>query len=114
VDEVRIVTVASDGKTRHRTIIWVVVDERDRVLIRSVRGGVGRWYREARRQPDVALEVDGMDRAVTAVPAGDPERIDACSRALRNKYELSQSLRSMLRAGVLDTTLELRPRAGDR
>ncbi len=42
--EVRIETRGPDDEV-HRTIIWVLVDAADRVLIRSYRGAGARWYR---------------------------------------------------------------------
>jgi len=108
--EVEIETAAGEDAPRHRTVIWVVVDERDRPFIRSVRGPIARWYREARSEPAVALLVGGRRIPVRAVPASDPERVDSASRALRTKYASSRaSLAAMLRDETLPTTLELRP-----
>lgn len=105
--EVLIVT----GARQHRTIIWVVVDDQDRVLVRSVRWAHSRWYREALAEPGVALEVDGRRIPVRVEPAGDADRIEAASQALRTKYAGSRgSLAAMLREETLPTTLELLPR----
>ncbi|HYM52773.1 MAG TPA: nitroreductase/quinone reductase family protein [Candidatus Dormibacteraeota bacterium] len=107
VREVRIVT----GSAQHRTVIWVVVDDQDRVLVRSVRGPRGRWYREALAEPHVALEVGARAMPVLAQLANDPERIEATSQALRTKYGRSRgSLAAMLVDVTLPTTLELLPR----
>ena len=104
--EVRIVT----GPQRHRTIIWVVVDDHDRVLVRSVRGPRGRWYREAIADPRVALELGGHVVSATAQLADDAGRIEAASEGLRRKYRTSAgSLVAMLRPETLATTIELRP-----
>jgi len=109
--EVEIETSAAPGAARHRTIIWNVVDEQDRVLIRSVRGAAGRWYREAVANPEAALEVDGLVIPVRVEPASDDERVEATSRALRVKYARARaSLAAMLREETLPTTLELLPR----
>lgn len=98
------------GRERHRTIIWVVVDEQDRVLVRSVRGPRGRWYREAVADPNVALEVGSRVIPVRAELAGDPDRVEAASQALRTKYGRSRgSLAAMLVDETLPTTLELTP-----
>lgn len=105
--ELRIVT----GVEGHRTVIWVVVDDQDRVLVRSVRGPPGRWYREAIAEPLVALEVRGHIIPARAELASDAERVEAASQALRMKYARSRgSLAAMLAADTLPTTLELLPR----
>ena len=96
---------AGDG---HRTIIWIV--ERDgTIYVRSYRGASGRWFREALADPEVAIHVDGRRVAARAVPATDPESVEACSDGLRAKYPRSQSLRAMLVDDVLPTTLKLVP-----
>lgn len=107
-EEATVITEAGAGE--HRTIIWPVVDESGRVLLRSVRGTRGRWYREAVAQPLIGLEVGDLQLAARAVPAGDPERVAACSAALRAKYSPGPSLTSMLAPDTLETTLELVPR----
>jgi hypothetical protein len=108
-EEVDIETAASDEGPAHRAIIWVVVDERERVLIRSYRGPGARWYREIMARPDGILHVRGRELPVRAVPAGDPERVEACTEALRTKYAGQHSMPVMLRQ-YLETTLELLPR----
>lgn len=104
------VVITDAGFGEHRTIIWPVVDAAGRLLLRSVRGPRGRWYREALAQPLVELEAAGVRIAARAVPATDPERIAACSAALRAKYAVGPSLASMLEPHTLETTLELVPR----
>jgi hypothetical protein len=105
---VRIETSAGAGRPVHRTIIWAVVDDAERVLVRSWRGERGRWYRELRANPRGTLYVRNRGIAVRAELAADPERIEACSRALREKYASSTgSLAEMLLDDVLPTTLEL-------
>ena len=90
-------------------IIWVVVDDQDRVLIRSYRGPGARWYREIMARPDGILHVRGRALPVRAVPAADAERVAACTDALRTKYAGQHSMPVMLRQ-YLETTLELLPR----
>ena len=107
-EEVEIGT-ASEAGARHRTIIWVVVDEQDRVLIRSYLGPDARWYREAIARPDCHVQVVGRTIEVRAVPAADAERVAACSDGLRRKYARHASMQGMLRK-YLETTLELVPR----
>jgi len=109
-EEVEIETWRAPGAPAHRTIIWVVVDDRDRVFIRSVRGTRGRWYGEAVVQPDCTLWIADEAVAVRAEAAHDPERVAAASAGLSAKYAGDSSLRSMLRPDVLETTLELLPR----
>ena len=107
--EIEIETSASDGAPLHRTIIWVVVDERDRVLIRSYRGPGARWYREITAHPDARVHVQGQALDVRAIPAADADRVAACSDGLRRKYAGDSAMPRMLR-DHLETTLELVPR----
>ena len=107
-EEVEIET-ASDEGTARRAIIWVVVDDQDRVLIRSYRGPGARWYREIIARPDGALHVRGRALRVRAVLAPDAERVAACTDVLRTKYAGHTSMPVMLRQ-YLETTLELLPR----
>jgi hypothetical protein len=109
-EEIRIETQLADDAQAHRTIIWVMVDEADRVLVRSVRGAAGRWYREALAHPDCTVWIGRDGVPVRAVPASDPERVAAASAAVATKYARDSSLPSMLAEDVLATTLELLPR----
>jgi len=109
-DEVRIETSAGPERRVHRTVIWVVVDYADRVLVRSVRGSRGRWYQRMLVNPPGALHVAGRRIPVRAQPASDAVRVASCSAALEVKYRRPRaSLAAMLRDEVLDTTLELHP-----
>ena len=107
--EVRIETSAGEGAPAHRTIIWVVVDERDRVLIRTYRGSGSRWYREALASGRCRLLLDGLALDFGVEPADDDERIAACSAALADKYRGDPATPAMLRDEVLRTTLQLLP-----
>lgn len=109
-EEVEIETRAAEGAQPHRTIIWVVVDEQDRVFIRSVRAAAGRWYREAVAHPDCVLHLVETAIPVDAVAATDPDQVEACSRGLLAKYAMDPSTPSMLREATLPTTLRLLPR----
>jgi hypothetical protein len=103
-------TSAGAGGSVHRTVIWIVVDTEDRVLVRSVRGGRGRWYRELIANPSGAIHVAGTRIPVVAEPAADAARVASCTAALTAKFRTSRgSLASMVRDEILDTTLELRP-----
>jgi hypothetical protein len=107
---VRIETSATPDAPVHRATIWVVVDETGRVLVRSWRGARGRWYRELLANPHGELLVGSRRIQFRAGPADDPDRVEACSRGLREKYASSrQSLAGMLLPEVLPTTLELLP-----
>lgn len=107
---VEVETSAGVGGPIHRAVIWIVVDDAERVLVRSVRGARGRWYRELVAHPSGAVGVAGTRIPVIAEPAGDAARVGSCSAALMRKYRTSQgSLGSMLLDDVLEATLELRP-----
>lgn len=108
-EEVELETAAGDEGPAHRAIIWVVVDDQDRVLIRSYRGPGARWYREIMARPDGVLHVQGRAVPVRAVPASDAERVQACTEGLRTKYAGQHSMPVMLRQ-YLETTLQLLPR----
>ena len=107
--EVDIETRPSVDAPPHRTIIWVVVDGNDRVLIRSYRGASARWYREATRGTPTALVIGDEAVPVTLEHARDEERIRACSAELERKYAGDPATPAMVRDEVLDTTLELHP-----
>jgi hypothetical protein len=111
--DVRVVGIAtsrSPDQPPRDTLIWIVVDDADRVFVRSVRGTRGRWYRDLVANPRGALSLDGDVLNVRAELASDPERVAACSRAFEVKYpRAGASLASMLAADTLETTLELHP-----
>jgi hypothetical protein len=106
-EEVDIETNAPDGPV-HRTTIWVVVDDSE-VLVRSVRGANGRWFREAKANPAVAVHVDGRRLSATAVPATDPDAIDRINAALTAKYTGVEGYDSMLEPDVLSANYRLEP-----
>jgi hypothetical protein len=109
-EEVEIETAAPDGAA-HRTIIWLVVDGDD-AFVRSVNGSGARWYREAVARPDaVAIHVGGRSLPARVESAADDASIERVSEALGRKYASSRaSLRSMLAAHTLETTLRVIPR----
>jgi hypothetical protein len=107
--EVRIETSRGEGAPVHRTIIWVVVDDADRVLVRTYLGPDSRWYREALASGRVRLVVGARAIDFGVERATDAERVAACSNGLRAKYRRSASLDAMLRDEVLGTTVELHP-----
>ncbi len=107
--EVEIETSAGEGEPVHRTVIWVVVDRHDRVLIRSYRGPDARWFREATENPFARLHAG--DRAIPCRvnAADDADRIEACSDGLLRKYAGDSATPRMVADEVLRTTLELTP-----
>jgi hypothetical protein len=107
-EEIEIETSSAAGAT-HRTIIWVVVDDHDRVLIRSYLGSGARWFREISQRPAGRVHVRGHALDIRAVPATDDERVSACSDGFARKYAGQHSVRSMV-TRYLETTLELVPR----
>jgi hypothetical protein len=111
VQEVELETTSLDGAQRHRTIIWVVV-VRDEAYIRSEYAESGRWYREARSEPQVILHVEGTAIPVTAVLASDAATIEAVSDAYRAKYgeRSPASTEAMVAPLTLEHTLRLDPR----
>ncbi|HEV8669962.1 MAG TPA: DUF2255 family protein [Candidatus Limnocylindria bacterium] len=101
----------SPNGTQHSVPIWIVV-ARDVPYVRSVRGPRGRWYRELLARGDGAVVAGRKRVAVRATHDSSPKTIAAVSEALRRKYPRSgQSLASMLRVEVLDTTVRLEPAA---
>jgi hypothetical protein len=108
--EVDIETRAGPGSPVHRTTIWIVVDDEDRALIRTYRGPNSRWYREVIAEPDCVLRAGRRAIPVRAVPAADPDRVEAYSAAMLRKYRNSRSAQAMVADDLLPTTLELLPR----
>ena len=107
--EVRIETRPGEGEASHLTVIWVVVDRQDRVLIRSYRGPDARWYREATENDGVRLHVGDHAIPVRVNVADDAERVEACSDGFLRKYAGDPATPRMVADEVLRTTLELTP-----
>jgi hypothetical protein len=108
--EVRIETSRDEDAPTHRTTIWVVTVD-GTVFVRSVRGGKGRWYREASANPAAALHVGDERIPVRAVPVTDDATIAAVSEAYQEKYGRTSpgSTRAMVQPDTLPTTLRLEP-----
>ena len=108
--EVRIGTRRDASSPTHETVIWAVVVDGG-AFARSVRGGKGRWYREASANPEVTLRVNDERLPVLAVPEADARAIEKVSGAIRDKYGASYPgpTAAMLREEVLATTLRLLP-----
>jgi len=110
-DETKVVEIETSSAkgTKHLVPIWIVVVN-GVPFVRSVRGPAGRWYRELLARGDGAVICDGKRVPFRATKDSSAEAIEAVSVALRKKYARSgQSLQSMLRANVLDTTVRLDP-----
>jgi len=89
--------------------IWVVVSGTD-VLVRSVRGTKGRWYRDLANGGPATVEFDGEQLVVQAVSATDASSIERASQEFLSKYRSSPYAASIVRQDVLGTTLRLDPR----
>ncbi len=107
--EVQIETSAGEHGAVHGTVIWVVVDRLDRVLIRSYRGPGARWYREATANPVARLNAGDRVIPVHVNVVDDAARIEACSDGLLRKYAGDSATPQMVSDEVLGTTLELTP-----
>ena len=109
-DEVRVETSRDGGSAERSTVIWAVVVDGG-VFVRSVRGGEGRWYREASANPLLVLHVNGGRIPVRAVHESDAEIVGKVSGAYRAKYEASYPgpTAGIVRQEVLSTTLRLLP-----
>lgn len=106
--EVLIETSRGGGRPVHRTIIWVVVDDAGRVLIRTYLGPGSRWFREATANPRGGVWI-GDDRIpVRFEAATDADRVAALDAGYRAKYR-GRSLDAMLDPELARTTLELLP-----
>lgn len=109
-EEVHIETRRDASSPAHETVIWAVVVDSG-AFVRSVRGGKGRWYREASANPDVTFRVDDRRVPVRAVPETDARTIEKVSGTIREKYGASfpGPTAAMVREEVLATTLRLLP-----
>ena len=113
-DEIVIETAAPKrpGGTR-RTTIWLVVEGKD-AFVRSVRGEVGRWYRDLLADPNAVVHFRGKPKlppvSVRAVLAADPDSVARFNRALEAKYRGSPGFDPMLKPETFPTTVRLDPR----
>ena len=106
--EIEIETRAAADAPLHRTIIWVVTDGPD-AFIRSVRGSVARWYREAIAHPLVVVHAAGRALPTRVVPSPDASSVARTSAALLRKYPGADGLAEMLVPDTFPTTLRLEP-----
>ena len=109
--ELRISTRRPDGTMRTPVPIWVV-RAGDSVYVRSYKGSGGAWFRHTSRGGSAHVSVPGLDRDVTAEPAGQSLRgaVDAAYRAKYASYGRSY-LTAMTTETAADTTLRLTPTA---
>jgi hypothetical protein len=109
-EEVIIETRRGPGDPVHRTVIWVIVDEAGRILVRTYLGPTTRWYREVIAHSECVVELGGERLSVRAVPALDPDRVAAASGGYLAKYAGHRAAAAMVAEGNLPTTMELVPR----
>ncbi|HEX7474108.1 MAG TPA: DUF2255 family protein [Candidatus Limnocylindrales bacterium] len=106
--EIEIETRAAADAPLHRTIIWVVTDGPD-AFVRSVRGSMARWYREAVAHPGVVVHAAGRSLRARAVPAPEADAVARTSAALERKYTGADGLAEMLVPDTFPTTMRLEP-----
>src|ERR1700716_3905322 len=110
-DAAKVVAIETQSPkgTKHSVPIWIMVVD-GVPYVSSVRGPQGRWFRELLARGEGAVVAGGKRVPVKATHDSSAAAIEAVSGALRKKYARSgQSLASMLRANVLDTTVRLEP-----
>jgi hypothetical protein len=107
--DLREVAIRTEKHPKNAVVIWVVVAD-DQLLVRSVRGTKGRWYRDLAEGGPATLEFAGRRLAVQAVPERDPGAVDRASQEYLRKYQPSPYAQAMVKSEVLPTTLRLEPR----
>jgi hypothetical protein len=107
--DIREVAIRTEKHPKNPVVIWVVVAD-DQLLVRSVRGTKGRWYRDLAAGGPATLEFAGRRLAVQALPEKDPGAVDSTSREYLRKYQPSPYAQAMVKSEVLPTTLRLEPR----
>jgi hypothetical protein len=98
----------SGTRGARRATVWIVVAG-EVPYVRSYRGPHARWYRDLRLEPHGAIHAGSLRVPVLAILADDPESVEACSRALQQKYGGDPAVPAMLAPLVLPTTLRLEP-----
>jgi hypothetical protein len=107
--DIREVAIRTEKHPKNAVVIWVVVAD-DQLLVRSVRGTKGRWYRDLAAGGPATLEFAGRRLAVQALPERDPGAVDRTSQEYLRKYRPSPYAQAMVKSEVLPTTLRLEPR----
>jgi hypothetical protein len=106
--EIEIETRSLADAEAHRTIIWVMTDGAD-AFVRSVRGPVGRWYREVMADPRVVVHAGGRTLQARVVPAADGDSVARTNGGLERKYRGVDGFDEMLVPAIFPTTLRLEP-----
>lgn len=107
VEEIDIGFRRPDGSTGS-TPVWVV-RVGDDVLVRSVRGPRGGWYRRLRADPDGWVEDGGHTHPVRAEPVTDDRLVAAVTDAYAAKYGDSPYVQPLLEGPSIGATLRLHP-----
>ena len=108
--DVREVAIRTGKHPKTAVVIWAGVAG-DQLLVRSVRGTKGRWYRDLAAGGPATLEFAGRRLEVQAVLEKDPGAVDRASREYLRKYRPSPYAQAMVKPEVLPTTLRLEPRS---
>ncbi len=103
------IAIRTEKHPNSAVVIWVVVAD-DEVLVRSVYGARGRWYRDLAAGGPATLEFAGRRLAVQAIPVSDPAALARASREYLRKYQPSPYAQAMVKSEILSTTLRLEPR----
>ena len=100
------IAIRTEKHPNSAVVIWVVVAD-DEVLVRSVYGAWGRWYRDLAAGGPATLEFAGRRLAVQAIPVSDPAALARASREYLRKYQPSPYAQAMVKSEILSTTLRL-------
>ena len=77
-------------------VIWVVVAD-DQVFVRSVRGVMGRWYRDLAAGGPATLEFAGRRLSVQAIPVNDGAAIAGASTlSATTRWSISSNARKTI------------------
>ena len=86
IDRAKILGIRAGARSDHRfTGVWPVVVDR-RVFVRSWTLKTGGWYRAFLEEPLGAIQVDGREIRVRAVPVRSERIRDAVEEAYARKY----------------------------
>src|SRR6202030_3069044 len=99
------VAIRTEKHPNTAVVIWVAVADEE-VILRSVRGTKGRWYRDLAAGGPATLEFAGRQLAVQAITVSDPTAVARASQEYLQKYQPSPYAQAMVR------TTSCRPRCG--
>jgi hypothetical protein len=108
VEEISIGCRWPDGSTGS-TPVWVV-QAGDAILLRSIRGRRGGWYRRRRANPDGEVGDGAHTYPVRARPVEDAATVEAVTGAYAAKYGDSPHVQPLMTEEAADATLQLEPR----